>query len=354
MMDVVKKSLRKISRPFTHPFAKFLSKKAVFYLIVAFVAFTFIFLFPRLMSGNPVDRMISGASPTSPGQVWSATKFEEMRNVMMTHFGLDKPLHEQYVSFWGQLARGDLGLSFSRYPLPVARLIMWRLPFTLSLLIPVLLISFFLGNWIGARSAYLKGKWNDLAYFLSIFGQQMPFFWLAMIVIFLFAVNFGLFPTHGWISKQMIPTFSLNTFLDVAHHYILPFLVLLVTHMGGWATGMRAMMLYEKNSDYILYAKQLGFRKNKLRSYAQRNAILPQFTGLNLMFNVLVGATMIIEIVFGWPGIGLLTYNAVFNVDYPLILGCFLITMVVVLIGNFLIDIAYGFIDPRIRTGYTG
>lgn len=346
---------RKITHLLTHPFTKFFYKRVFFYLIVAFVALTLVFLLPRLMPGNPVDLMVSHAATTPlKGQSGTASTqmLETMRNAMMAHFGLDKPLHEQYINFWGQIARGDLGISFGFYPRPVSELIMWRLPFTLSLVIPVLLIAFFLGNWIGARSAFLKGKRNDFTYFITLFANQMPFFWFAMVVIAVFAVGLGLFPSHGWIDKQLIPAFNLGTFLNVAHHYILPFIVLLVTSVGGWAVGMRAMTIYEGNSDYILYAERLGFRKSKLRSYAQRNAILPQFTGLNLMFSTLIGSTMILEVVFGWPGIGLLAYNAVFNLDFPLVMGCFLVTMVVVIFGNFLIDIAYGFVDPRIRTGY--
>lgn len=352
---------RKIKHSLTSPFAKFLYKRIAFYLVVAFVAITFTFLLPRLMPGNPVDLMITHQATTpihGGSQTGSAVVLEEMRNTMMAYFGLDKPLPEQYVGFWGQLFRGNLGTSFGQYPRPVLELVSIRLPFTLVLVVPVILITFFLGNWIGSRSAFLKGKKNDFSYFLSVLANQMPFFWLAMIIVAVFSVALDLFPSHGWITRELLPTLrsgiSLRAFLDIVHHYILPFLVLLIVYTGGWAIGMRAMTLYEKNSDYILYSERLGFRKDKLRSYAQRNAILPQFTGLNLMFNTLVGATLIIEIVFGWPGIGYLLYTAVLNLDFPVVMGGFLITMGIVIFGNFLIDVAYGFVDPRIRTGYLG
>ena len=106
------------------------------------------------------------------------------------------------------------------------------------------------------------------------------------------------------------------------------------------------------DSGYVRYGEQLGFKKRKLMSYTQRNAILPQLTGLNMVFNGIIGQTLVIEIVFGWPGLGLLLYNAVFNYDYPLIFGCFLVIIIIIVVGNFLIDILYGFIDPRIRTGH--
>jgi len=347
----------RVFRPLAHPFVKFLTKKIVFYLVVAFIAVTLVFLLPRLMPGNPIDLMISH-SPTSPiaggTHTGSTTTLESMRRAMMAHFGLDKPLFEQYLNFWGQLLHGDLGTSFSEYPQSVVELIIWRVPFTLSLVIPVLLITFFLGNWIGCRSAFMKGKKNDFVYFLSVVSSQMPFFWLAMIAISVFAVTLHILPYGGWISKELLPGLNIRTFLDVASHYVLPFLVLLVVSIGGWAIGMRSMTLYEMDSDYILYADRLGFRRSKLRSYIQRNAILPQFTSLNLMFNSLIGETLVLENVFGWPGIGLLSYKAVFALDFPLVMGCFMVTMIVVIFGNFLIDIAYGFIDPRIRTGYMG
>jgi peptide/nickel transport system permease protein len=291
--------------------------------------------------------------------------------------------------------------------MPVATVVIEKLPYTLALVIPVLLIGFFLGNWIGARSAYVKGKRSEALYFGSIVASQMPFYWFAVVLLFLLAVNVsnlvklamlgiiggaivllfilamvsgtvklivtgilggilvvlfllavyaGVFPTDGTFSSLFIPAFHPlhEVFLDLLRHYALPFLTLLIITTGGWASGMRSMTLYELDSGYILYAKQLGFRRKKLMSYAERNAILPQFTGLNVNLNNLIGMTMIIEMVFRWDGVGLLALDAVKARDYFMILGTFLVTMVVVIIGNFLVDIAYAYLDPRIRTGGEG
>ncbi len=337
-----------IGRLLKHPFAKFITKKAVFYLIVAFIAFTFIFLIPRLMPGNPVDQMIS------PGV--ASLERQRLRNVLLEYYGLDKPLHEQYVNFWANLLRGNLGTAMmSPYTfVPVMNVVMVRLPYTLALVVPVLLISFFLGNWIGARAAYIKSRRSSAVYFLSVFGNILPFYWLAVVLLFFLAAKAGIFPTYGTFSLMRIPGWNLETFIDALQHYALPFLTLLIVTTGGWATGMRSMTLYELDSGYILYSRQLGFRTKKLVSYAKRNAILPQFTGLNINLNNLIGMTMIIEIVFGWRGIGLLALDAILAQDYTMILGTFLVTMIVVIIGNFLVDIAYAFIDPRIRTGQAG
>ena len=335
-----------MKRLFTHPFVKFVLKKAVFYLIVAFIALTFIFLIPRLMPGDPIDQMIPPGT-TDEGRLRLKAELKE-------YFGLNRSRLEQYISFWANLLQGNLGLSMDFRP--VATVVMEKLPYTLVLVIPVLFVGFFIGNWIGARAAYIKGKQSEAIYFTSILTSQMPFYWFAMVLLFLLAVRWPIFPTGGTFSPRFIPTLHppIDVFLDMLPHYGLPFLTLLIITTGGWASGMRSMTLYELDSGYILYARQLGFRKKKLISYASRNAILPQFTGLNVNLNNLIGMTMIIEMVFRWDGVGLLALNAVRSRDYFLILGTFLVTMVVVILGNFLVDIAYGFLDPRIRTGQEG
>ena len=332
-----------MKNPFSHPFAKFLLKKGAFYLIVTFIALNFIFLIPRLMPGNPIDQMIP-PNTTDLGRL-------ALKTELAKYFGLDKPLSEQYVNFWLNLLRGNLGLSMDFRP--VATVVMEKLPYTMVLVFPVLFVGFFVGNWIGARAAYVKGKQSEAIYFASIFTSQMPFYWFAMVLLFLLAVRFPIFPTGGTFSPRFIPTLHtpVEVFLNALPHYGLPFLTLLIITTGGWASGMRSMTLYELDAGYILYARQLGFRKKKLMSYARRNAILPQFTGLNVNLNNLIGMTMIIEMVFRWDGVGLLALNAIRSRDYFLILGTFLITMIVVVIGNFLVDLAYGFLDPRIRTG---
>jgi peptide/nickel transport system permease protein len=335
-----------MKNPFSHPFAKFILRKGAFYLIVTFIALNFIFLIPRLMPGNPIDQMISPGT-TDVGRLRLKAELEK-------YFGLDKPLPEQYINFWLNLLRGNLGLSMDFRP--VATVVMEKLPYTMVLVIPVLFVGFFVGNWIGARAAYIKGKQSEVIYFASIFASQMPFYWFAMVLLFLLAVRLPIFPTGGTFSHLFIPTLHspVEVFLDALPHYGLPFLTLLIITTGGWASGMRSMTLYELDSGYILYARQLGFRKKKLMSYARRNAILPQFTGLNVNLNNLIGMTMIIEMVFRWDGVGLLALDAIRSRDYFLILGTFLVTMVVVVVGNFLVDIAYGFLDPRIRTGREG
>ncbi|MGQ9479149.1 MAG: ABC transporter permease [Thermoproteota archaeon] len=336
-----------VGNPFANPFTRFLIKKAVFYLIVTFVAVTFVFFIPRLIPGNPIDRIIPRGM-TAPGVDW-----QRIREYLLSYYGFDKPLFDQYLAFWSQILRGDLGVTVSVLPgRSVAEIVAWKLPFTLALAIPVLLISFFLGNWIGAKAAYMGGKLSDLVYFFSVFSNRLPSFWFGMVLVYLLAVRLRIFPPYGWITPEIIPSWSPVAIQDVMWHYCLPFISLFIVYLGGWATGMRSMVIHEMDSGYIRYAEALGFRRKKVQSYAHRNAILPQFTGLNLYFNALIGETTVVESVFGWPGIGNLMYQAVMSgPDYPLIFGSFLVTMGVVIGGNFLIDVLYGLVDPRIRIG---
>jgi len=344
---------------FSHPFVRFLGSRGAFYLIAILAGFTMTFFIPRAMPGNPVDMMLQPQSSQMPGlgrgaspSEGRAADFARIRADLEGFFGFDRPLHQQYFAFWHGLFRGDLGPSYTFGMRPVSRLVSRGLMFSLSLVLPVLLISFFVGNWIGATAAFSQKWGSSSVYYASLVFSQMPFYWFAMFLSFLLALNAGWFPSYGWHSPELTPGWSLGFILNAAWHYTLPFLALLVGSIGIWTVGMWSMTLYEMRSDYILYSQQLGFRKRKLRSYAKRNAMLPQYTGVNLVLSGLIGQTMITEIVFGWPGLGTLGFRAVMNRDFPLLMGTFLVTVVIVLLGNFFMDILYGIVDPRIRTGY--
>lgn len=339
-----------LKNPLANPFVRFLIRKAIFYAIVMFIAITLVFFIPRLMPGNPVDRMVPRGI-SAPGVDWN-----KIRRDLEEYYGFDKPLLEQYINFWSNLLKGDLGRTVTvpapGANIPVINLVGWHLQFTLALVIPILIISFLLGNWIGARAAYAGGKISEFVYFFSVFSNRLPSFWFGLILVFVFSVRMRIFPSYGWKDPLIIPGWNLATFASVLRYYCLPFISLFIVYLGGWATGMRSMVIHELDSGYIRYSEALGFRKKKVQSYAQRNAILPQFTGLNLYLNALIGETTVIENVFGWPGIGNLMFNAVVaGPDYNLIFGCFLVVMIVVVLGNFIIDVLYGLVDPRIRVG---
>jgi peptide/nickel transport system permease protein len=337
----------------THSYSRFVLKKAIFYLIVVFIALTCVFAIPRFMPGDPATRLLR--PPPTGTDPQRLALYNEIKQNMIAYFGLDKPLHEQFIDFWIHMFQFDLGSSYTYYPTSVIEIVLPRLIYTLVLVLPVLFISFFLGNWIGGRAAFLKGRLNDFVYLLSIIAANAPFYWLGLIVFIYFVTGDNIFLSHpGGLSPDISRGFTWEFFIDTLRHYAPAFITLIIVTTGGWATGMRAMTLYEKESEYLLYAKQMGFKTRTMRKYAQRNAILPQFTGLNLRLNELIGMTVIVENIFLWPGIGWVAGLAVTNQDYPLVIATFLVTLVVVIIGNFLVDITYGFLDPRIKTGHGG
>jgi peptide/nickel transport system permease protein len=331
-----------------------LLKKVAFLLVAIFISLSLVFIIPRLMPMSPADLMAARLARSSE-QSGIPVSFEVMREIYAKQFGIYESVLTQYVDFWKRIFTMDFGLSFGQYPTPVSTLVMRALPWTLALVIPVLLCGFVIGNRIGSRAGYYRGKFDKFLYYASLYLFQAPYYWFALIFMYVFGVTLRWFPMFGAYSTEWVrPVLSLNWFLDAAYHYILPFLSLLGVGIGGWAIGMRAMTVYEMESDYMQYSKQLGFTKGKLREYAQHNAILPNFTWVAVAIAGLIGQTLLVEIVFGYPGLGTLMYNGVMNSDYPLIEACFVIVVLIVLVGNFVADIVYGVIDPRIATGYVG
>ena len=344
------------------PFAKFVLRKLVFLIVGIIASMTIIFILPRLMPSNPVDLMLAriitggGGSPltgTSPDISGGLTIAEVMTKVYTEKFGIDKPLIDQYITLWKRIFTWDFGPSFYLYPAPVTKLVANAMPWTLALVIPVLPIGFFVGNWIGTKSAFYRGKKDDLIYYVSLILSSAPYYWFALALTYILAVKLDWFPVFGGYGPQWPhPVLSLEWFLDAARHYVLPFISLVGMGIGGWAVGMRAMTVHELGADYIKYGYTLGFRKGKLRKYAQRNAILPNFTWLPIAFAGLISQALLVEVVFAYPGLGNLFFKAVYNQDYPLVEATSIIIVLIVLVGNFLCDILYGKLDPRIGSGY--
>ncbi len=344
------------------PFMLFLGRKVAFLFAAILLSLSLVFILPHLMPSNPADIMIArifGGGGTAMGTSRTPAtggvggSLEVLREIYLEKFGVKEPLYTQFLDFWKRFLTMDFGLSYWRYPQPVSTLVMYALPWTIVLIIPVLPLGFVIGNWIGSRAAYRRGRFDKILYYISMYLMGAPYYWFALIFMLIFGVKLGWFPLHGAFSSEWAhPILSLDWVLDAAHHYVLPFASLLGLGIGGWAVGMRAMTIYEMESDYMHYSEQLGFTKGKLRKYAEHNAILPNFTWIPLTLAGLVSQTLLVEVIFGYPGIGTLLYNAVFAIDYPLIEACFIMTVLIVLVGNFAADILYGVIDPRIVLGF--
>jgi peptide/nickel transport system permease protein len=268
-------------------------------------------------------------------------------------FGLDLPVWKQYLNFWGNLFQGDLGTSIYLFPKPVTEVIMNAVPYDVALLLPAILLSWLAGNHFGAfaaRSKWLDNTISPLGYILT----ATPYMWLGILLAWFFGIVLGVFPIAGAYSFSLNPTWSWRFVFDVLHHWFLPFISLFIVMFGGWAIGMRNLIIYELESDYSHYLEVLGAPRRLIRKYAFNNAILPQLTGLALQLGVIVAGALVTEVVFSYPGIGYLLLAAIQNQDYFLIQGCFLFIIIGVLLSNFIIDIVYVLFDPRTRKGMTG
>ena len=325
----------------------YLARKTVIYGLTFVVAVTLNWLIPRLMPGDPVQRMVARAAVQHPETIAAMTAYYEQT------FGLDLPLWQQYLNYWAALFRGDLGTSVWLFPAPVAQVVLDAVPYTLGIMIPAILLSFVIGNSVGAMAA--RSRWLDnVALPVGYLITAMPYMWLAILLAWGFGVALGWFPVAGGYDFGMVPQWSWAFAGDLLQHWVLPFLSLFLVSLGGWAIGMRNLIIYELESDYANYLSALGAPKRLVRQYAFRNAMLPQITGLALQLGTILGGALVTEIVFAYPGLGKLVLSAIQNQDFFLLQGTLLFVVIGVLLANFVIDIVYVLVDPRTRTGLTG
>ncbi|MFI6344121.1 ABC transporter permease [Streptomyces sp. NPDC050560] len=325
----------------------YFARKLLVYALTFVVAVTVNWMIPRFMPGDPVAAMISRARVSQPEAV------EAMRSYYTRLFGFDQPVWQQYLHFWSSLFQGDFGLSIWVFPKPVSDVILDALPYTLALMVPAILLSWVVGNWLGALAARRRLLDNTVlpaSYLLT----AMPYMWIAVILAWALGSKAGWFPLSGGYGLDKQPALTGEFIADALHHWVLPFLSLFLVALGGWAIGMRNMIIYELEADYSSYLSALGAPRRLIRRYAFRNAVLPQLTGLALQLGVLVAGALVTEIVFAYPGLGSLILAAIQNQDFFLLQGAFLFIVVGVLIANFVIDLVYVVVDPRTRTGMTG
>lgn len=326
---------------------RYIGRKLFVYLLTFIVAVTINWMIPRFMPGDPVQNMLSRASVGDPEAL------EAMTNYYEELFGLNAPLHEQYLSFWAGLFRGDLGISVMLYPEPVTDVILRAVPYTLGLLLPAILLSWIVGNRFGAFAARSKALDNTvlpLGYILT----ATPYMWLALLLAWALGIVAGIFPVSGGYSFSLRPEFSWVFISSLLTHWFLPFLSMFLVALGGWAIGMRNMIIYELEADYSNYLSALGAPRKLIRRYAFRNAMLPQITGLAVQLGTIIAGSLLTEIVFNYPGLGKLILDSLQNRDFFLLQGVFLFVVVGVLIANFIIDLVYVLIDPRTRVQMTG
>ena len=325
---------------------RYLGRKLLIYLLTFVVAVTIDWMIPRFMPGNPVQTMLSRASLHPEAA-------EAMYGYYTKAFGLDLPIWHQYLNFWNALFHGDLGTSLWLFPQPVVSVIARAIPYTLGLLLPAILLSWVAGNKFGAFAA--RRKWLDntllpLGYVLT----ATPYMWLGLLLAWFLGIVFHIFPIAGAYSFSMAPSWSWHFIGSLLAHWFLPFASLFLVMFGGWAIGMRNMIIYELEADYSHYLESLGAPRRLIRKYAFRNAVLPQITGLAIQLGVIVAGALVTEIVFSYPGLGNLILQAIQNEDYFLLQGSFLFIIIGVLLANLAIDLVYVVVDPRTRAGMQG
>lgn len=326
---------------------RYIGRKSFVYLLTFIVAVTINWMIPRFMPGDPVRSMLTRASIDDPDALARMTDYYN------EVFGLDKPLYEQYFSFWAGLFRGDLGVSVMLYPQEVTDVILRAVPYTLALLLPAILLSWIIGNRFGAfaaRSKILDNTLLPVGYVLT----ATPYMWLALLLAWSLGIVAGIFPTSGGYSFSLRPEFSWLFISSLITHWVLPFLSMFIVALGGWAIGMRNLIIYELEADYSNYLKSLGAPRKLIRRYAFRNAMLPQITGLAVQLGTVIAGALLTEIVFNYPGLGSLILDSLNSRDFFLLQGVFLFVVVGVLIANFIIDIIYVLVDPRTRVQMTG
>lgn len=321
----------------------YILRRLGFYLGAFWVSITLNFFLPRFMPGDPVSRMVARLQ----GQI-RPDQIEALRE----SFGLsDAPLWEQYLRYLGQIFTGNLGFSISRFPTPVIDVISSVLGWTLLLGFVSLIIAVVIGNVLGILAAWRRGGVLDsVVPPVLIFIGSFPYFWLAMGLLYLFGVTLGWFPLRHAYEVGTAPEFSLAFIGDVAYHLILPATSIVLVSIGGWMLGMRNTMIATNAEDYIVMAEAKGLRPNRvMMQYAARNALLPSVTAFGMSLGFVVGGALLTEVVFAYPGVGYTLLAAVQNLDYPLMQGLFLTITTAVLIANFLVDIVYVRLDPRVR-----
>ena len=309
---------------------------------------------PLLLGIATITFFIVHLAPGDPMDMFLEPRFKrqmdpEVIELIRQKYGLDQPTHIQFVKWLGNLVQGDLGDSF-RYRRPVADLIIERIPYTLLLTVPALLVDVLIGISLGIFAAVRQYSRTDKIVTVgSLVLYSIPGFWLALMLVLVFSVNLGWFPT----SQTRSLDYDLLTWparmLDLAWHLVLPVFVLGVASAAGTARYMRSRLLEVLSEEYVLGARARGLReKIVVLKHALRNAMIPILTIYGLSLPFLLGGAVLIERVFAWPGLGQLGVEAVNSRDYPVILATTMIAAVLVILGNLLADVLYAVVDPRV------
>lgn len=320
----------------------FLGRRIGFLLVAMWVAVTLNFIIPRLMPGNPAEALlarIGAKGPVTPS----------MHRELAAALGLpDGSIFDQYVHYLGNVVTLNFGVSYAYFPQPVGTLIANSILWTVLLVGTSTVITFIIGTGLGVAAAWRRGRsFDSVSTVGSTFISSFPYYVTAMLLVYVFALQLGWLPLNGGSSNA--PAFTLDFLGDALQHAILPAIAIFIGGVGSWTLAMRNYSINVLGEDYIKFAQANGVKtRTILLRYVTKNAVLPQLTMFGIVFGNVVGGSLLVEIVFGYPGVGQLLENAVFNNDYPLMQALFLVITVTVLLANFVVDLIHVKLDPRV------
>ncbi|MEE1611374.1 ABC transporter permease [Microvirga sp. CF3016] len=322
----------------------FLFRRLGFYLAAFLAAATVNFFLPRLMPGDPIEIMFSSAG--------SDLSVENLEALKLTFGFVDGPLWQQYLTYLQSVFTGDLGRSIKYYPLAVTELLGRALIWTVGLMGTATLISFTLGTVLGIMAAWRRGSTFDVVFSVgAIMATSMPAMVLSLVALFFFGFELNWFPTGYAADPALDPAFSWQYVSSVVRHGILPVLTLSTVLTGGFLVTMRNNMINLLGEDYIVMARAKGLSDSRVMFwYAARNALLPTVSSLAIAIGTVLGGSLVTEVVFNYPGLGNTLYQAILARDYPVIQGQLLIMTLAMLTANFIVDISYVLLDPRLRS----
>ena len=323
--------------------------RLLFFFVVVWAGITLIFFLPRLAPGRDPVRERLGMMAAMGGM--NAENVERLAQAYEAKFGLDLPLWKQYLNYMSDIARFNLGYSLAKFPTRVIDIIGPALPWTISLLTVATVLAFLLGSLLGGLIAW-DGAPPILRFLLPpLFTfSAIPYYLLGLILIYLFAFKLKWFPLTGGSQILTMPSVSFSYLLELIYHSILPALSIVLASIGFWALSMRGMMITVEGEDYVTLAEAKGLPSGRVFLwYAMRNALLPQTTALALSLGTILSGSLLVEIMFGYPGIGSALFIAITGFDYFVIYGIVFMIVVTIALATLILDLIYPLLDPRIR-----
>ena len=327
----------------------YIARRLIAYLLTVIIAITANFFIPRLIPGDPISALIDQMA--QHGEVVSGGA--EIVAAYKEQFGLNGTWMEQYFRYLWSLLRGDLGPSIMAFPTTVQELLVTALPWTMGLLLVATVISWVLGNLLGAMVGWRRdSKMNSALVVVSLGLNQIPYYFVALLLVFFFSYNLSIFPSSGGFSLIGGRPEGMRMVWDIIYHATLPALSIVISSVGFWVITMRSMILSTLGEDYILLAEAKGLKRQViLNKYALRNALLPQVAAFGIALGFVMNGSILTETIFNYPGLGALLLSAIGNLDYNLLQGILLLTILAVLTANLILEILYPLIDPRISHG---